>query len=201
MKPVYAKLRQSGHKITSFLDDMLILASTEDELKASVAAIAKFLLELGFVINWEKSVIKPSKKIQHLGFHIDSDSMLVTLPPDKVDNIIAMCRQLASKNSDTIRNVAKVIGSLVACFPAVFLGPLHYRYLEYEKDTALKGSRGNFEAYMPITDKMKEELHWWEMNVKFQSKPIVERTPTVTLSSDASLEGWGGAFGDDRTGG
>ncbi len=201
MKPVYAYLRRAGHAVSGFLDDMLIVASTETELSTSVAFVLQTLLGLGFVINYEKSVMVPCKRIMHLGFIIDSDSMMVTLPEEKVQHLVLMCRELAEKNMDTIRNVAKVIGSLVATFPAVQLGPLKYRELEHAKDNALKVNRGNFDAMMAISEEMKSELAWWADSLDSQFKPILERNPDVILTSDASTQGWGGSCETEQFGG
>ncbi len=201
LKPVYATLRREGHHVSGFLDDMLLMASSETELQASIDRTLQLLQELGFVINWEKSVLVPTKKLTHLGFEIDSDSMTVTLPSEKVNNIISICQNLITKNRESIRNVAKVIGSIVACFPAVLPGPLHYRNLEYAKEEALKLNRGDFDASMTISSLMKEELTWWLDNIKTQQKSIIEPTPEVTLTSDASKEGWGGSFEEKKVGG
>ena len=201
MKPVYSLIREAGHKVTGFLDDMLIVADTKTELENSVRFILNTLTELGFVINWEKSVLSPRKRISHLGFIIDSDSMTVTLPEDKMLNVISLCTELTAKNEDTIRQVAKVIGTLVATFPAVQLGQLRYRELEYEKDKALKISRGNFDTNMQITENMKEELLWWTRNVEAQNCPIIVKNPDKILTSDASNKGWGGTCDSDKFGG
>ena len=99
MKPVYAYLRSAGHTVTGFLDDMLIVANTETELSASVRFVLHTLHELGFVINYEKSTLVPCKKIMHLGFIIDSDSMMVTLPEEKVHHIMSMCSSFAKKST------------------------------------------------------------------------------------------------------
>ena len=64
------------------------------------------------MINWDKSVLTPSKQITYLGFVIDSDSMNVTLPEDKAQNVVALCRDLADKEMDSVRNVAKVMVAL-----------------------------------------------------------------------------------------
>ena len=94
-----------------------------------------------------------------------------------------------------------MIGCIVACFPAVLVGPLHYRSLEHAKDEALKVSRGNFDVMMEISADMKVELAWWAANIRSQSKLILETTPEVTITSDASMDGWGGAYMDRKVGG
>ncbi len=201
MKPVYATLRERGHNITGYIDDMLILAETEQQLVKSVQATIHLLESLGFIINWEKSAINPTTQISHLGFIINSETMQVTLSVDKRDRIQDMCTALYTKDTDTIRNVAKVIGSIVACFSAVELGPLHYRALEREKSEALKENMGNFDRLMCISEEMKSELKWWIDNVHQQHRCISKGAPDVTIETDASHEGWGAACTDEEIGG
>ena len=50
---------------------MLIVANTERALSSSVKFVLHTLMELGFVINWETSVLAPRKRISHLGLIID----------------------------------------------------------------------------------------------------------------------------------
>ena len=63
--------------------------------------------------------------------------MLVTLPIQKKDVIYEECKALLDKTKPSIRHVAKVIGKLVATFPATKYGPLWYRALEKDKTWAL----------------------------------------------------------------
>ncbi len=79
--------------------------------------------------------------------------------------IATECKQLSLQKTSKIRDVARVIGLLVASFSAVEYGKLHYRELEQAKIKALKQIKGNYEAYMYITRKMKSELQWWITNI------------------------------------
>ena len=180
---------------------MLLVADSEAELKASIERALHLLQDLGSVLNWGKSVLSPCKKLTHLGFEIDSELMAVTIPTEKMDKIIQMCHDMLAKSQDSIREVERVIGCIVACFPAVLVAPLHYRSLEHAKDEALKVSRGNFNVLMRISADMKVKLAWWAANIRSQSKPILETTPEVTITSDASMDGWGGAYMDRKVGG
>ena len=68
-----------------------------------------------------------------------------------------------------IRQVARVIGFLVAATSAVVLGKLHYRVLERAIFHALNQSHGNFDAMMPISEEMKQELLWCCSNAAVQN--------------------------------
>ena len=76
--------------------------------------------------------------ITFLGNVIDSVSMTVTLPNEKVDRIKDECLRLQKKKKTSIREVSRIIGILISSFSAVDYGKLHYRILEKEKLYALK---------------------------------------------------------------
>ena len=201
MKPVYALLRTKGHSISGFIDDSLIVADSETELQQSVDDTLSIFESLGLVINREKSVLSPNTRLKYLGYEIDTIKMLVTLPQDKVSTVVHQVHELLHTNKDTIRNVAKVIGSLIACFPAVEYGPLHYRVLEKEKINALKLNKGDYDSLMIVSAEMQRELTWWKNNLHTQFRRIVKPNPNLILTTDASLDGWGSVCETERTGG
>ena len=114
----------------------------------------------------KKSVFIPTQMITFLGNVIDSVSMTVTLPKEKVDRIKDECLRLQKKNKTSIRDVSRIIGILVSSFSAVDYGTLHYRILEKEHIYALKKSFGNYDVYINVTNNMKSELKWWSDNIQ-----------------------------------
>ena len=106
MKPVYATLRRLGINVSGFLDDLLIVGHSVDELKVSVETVVHTLQNLGFVINFEKSILEPCSRLRHLGFIIDSVTMTVSLPQDKIDTVKELCSNMLEKSEETIRNVS-----------------------------------------------------------------------------------------------
>ena len=72
--------------MTVYLNNMLVLETSPKEGEAQVEIIVKILSQPGFVIN-KKSQLEPTQKIQFLGFWIDSKSMTISLPHEKVEKI------------------------------------------------------------------------------------------------------------------
>jgi hypothetical protein len=161
LKPPFAKLRSLGFVITGYIDDSLLVAQSREQAAKAAHVSATFLEKLGFIIHKEKSIFTPTQEIEYLGFVINSIEMKVFLPTHKRQEIKEACHKLLEQGKHKIRNVAKVIGKLVAAFPAVQYGPLHYRALEKDKTEALKFSHGHFDRYMFISNDAKEELQWW----------------------------------------
>ena len=80
MKPVFSQLRREGIHCIHYIDDSLYISSSERQLQKDTARARDLLQSLGFTINLEKSSFQPSKQITHLGFIIDSETYMVSLP-------------------------------------------------------------------------------------------------------------------------
>lgn len=83
MKPVVKYLRSNDVVCVNYIDDFLILGSSERECNRSVQVTLDILQTLGFLINWEKSVLRPSTRCKFLGFFFDSIKMSIELPANK----------------------------------------------------------------------------------------------------------------------
>ena len=75
-----------------------------------------------------------------------------------------MSNEILDSYSQTIRKIASFIGNLTASLPAVPFGKLHYRSLEREKISALKISKGDFDAKMTLSKSAIEDTKWWINN-------------------------------------
>ena len=201
MKVVYATLRRSGHINIGYIDDSLLIGDTIAECSLNIQDTVKLVSDLGFIVHEKKSVLIPTKKIQFLGFLIDSEKMIVTLTLDKKEMIHEESQKLLSKQISKIREVASYIGLIISSFSAVDYGQLYYRDIEIEKIHALKMAKGNFDVNMEITDKMKKEIIWWSCNIYTQSRVLDRVNPQIILQTDASLSGWGAVLIDNKTGG
>lgn len=201
MKPVFANLRELGYTITSYIDDTLLCSSSLSGCYECIRDTLHLLRKLGFCINYEKSVLVPTNRIEYLGNVINSQDMTVTLPERRREKILHSCTLLLQKKREKIREVARVIGLLVAATPAVEIGKLFYRKLETAKIAALHNNSGNFDKWMPITDDMKTDLNWWVSQVTLQKRKIFRKSPDTELYTDASDLGWGACLNSQTTGG
>ena len=201
MKPVFAKLRGMGHIISGYIDDSLLAGSTHHSCSLNVRDTTNLMTKLGFTINEKKSVLIPTTRIEYLGYVIDTKEMIVCLPEAKGEKIMLACADLHAKTVATIREVAKVIGLLVASFSAVELGKLYYRHLECAKIQALRINKGDFDANLIVSDAMRSDLDWWVQNVRHQIRQIIKPPVQVCIYTDASQLGWGASFNNNTIGG
>lgn len=66
------------------MDDFLIIGKTQSECLQGLLALIKLLHSLGFNISWKKFV-SPSPRDTFLGVKLDSSTMLIRLPVDKLN--------------------------------------------------------------------------------------------------------------------
>ena len=107
------------------------------------------------MLNPEKSVIQPTQELEYLGFLINSVTMTVTLPREKTEKLLGLVETLLRKSRATIRQVAQVVGGLIAARHATKHALLFTKEMENQKIIALKENCGNFDRKMDVTDDMK----------------------------------------------
>ena len=86
-KPPLALIRQHGYNIANFLDDFFQAEQTYQRCYSAIQCAYTVLVGLGFLPNFNKSMLVPTQCIDALGHTIDSRRMVVYLPPTKVSCI------------------------------------------------------------------------------------------------------------------
>ena len=157
MKPIVAFLRQLGIRLIMYLDNLLIMAQSNEILNCR-ASTTRHLLE-----NYLKSVLIPATQMEFLPFLIDSQTMTLALPSDKVTKVKKECPRALSSPRVTVRELVKQLGHLTSTIQTVFPGPLHLRHFQGDGNKALTrlGSYDSLVQPSPQT----EELVWWRDNL------------------------------------
>ncbi|XP_068684862.1 uncharacterized protein [Montipora foliosa] len=171
------------------------------DCSTNVAVTTKLFTDLGFILNHEKSVFKPKEVINFLGFVLNSVTLTVALTPEKATKLVTKATTVFAKQSPSVREVAELVGLMVASFPGVMLGPLFNRQLELDKVMALRASKGDFNALMTLSETSNSDLQWWITHTHITVNLVSHGSLSVTIYSDAALSGWGGARNDVSTGG
>lgn len=126
MKPVMAILRRRSIRCMIFIDDILLLSQSREELFQITQEFAKLLGLLGFLVNADKSIMTPCQSLTYLGFMVDSVQMTLTLPMEKLELIIQDCCRALAQPQVPVRDLARIIGRMSATTQAILPAPLHY---------------------------------------------------------------------------
>ena len=202
MKPLIAKLQKEGICAAIYIDDLFTMSDSYHSCLRNIQRIVSLLDEMGFTLNEKKSVFTPSQELEFLGFCINSNEMIVTLPLEKKASIKKFCEEVLALSSLSIRKAACLLGKFNAACLAVSFGKLHFRDLDRDKTSALFENSWNFNKVFSLSDCAKNDIRWWANNILKAWAPINRELPSITLTTDASDYGWGALLeGEDRTGG
>lgn len=199
MKPVLSFLREQGFLSVLYLDDFLVLGKTFEECQHNVSLTVNFLQTLGFVINRQKSILRPSQRCRYLGFNYNSVTMSVSIPEDKKPHLLRCITFLLRTHRCKIRLFAQIVGKLVSICPAVRYGWVYTKLLEREKFLALRRTRGDYAAFMTVSSVLDPDLRWWLSHIKNSSNSLRIDFFHLEIFSDASLTGWGMSCNETRS--
>jgi hypothetical protein len=191
IKVLLSELRKLGILIVAFIDDTLVVDESEQQCQiATNTAVAEFDAK-GITVHPDKSVLTPTHIIEYLGFTINSLTMRVAPTTAKCTRIAAAAANLLSTQNASIRQLAEVIGQLIALGPGVQHATLYAKQLELDKDKSLKRQRGQYDGQAHISDMARQHLLWWQNNIHMAYNPISREHPSLTIKTDSSGYGWG----------
>ena len=202
LKPILALLWEMGVRLIAYIDDILVLAESQERAKDHVKGVVYLLTCLGFQINKEKSVVEPVQTLEFLGLTVDTISMELRLPGEKIKQIRAESRNMMKESKTSARALARLVGKMNATISVIPPAPLFYRHLQMALANALNSNHQSYETEISISQYCREELNWWDMNMsRWNGRSLLSQEIDMTIDSDASLIGWGAVCQGQQTGG
>ena len=90
-------LRKLNVRIIIYLDDMLLMASSLEDLLMARDTQIFILQHLGFLINIKKSYLEPKLTLEFVGVIVDSGEMTLSLPKEKLLEAQNHCQEILKK--------------------------------------------------------------------------------------------------------
>ena len=135
--------------------------------------------------------------MEFLGFLFDSVAYTIAVTDDKHRSLLTLITKVVNKPraTMTVRHLAKIIGKIVAIFPACLQAKFHYRTLERYKTKMVLFHR-SWSKQIKLSTSCLRKFDWWFQFLK--KAPIVKsltvRNHTVEIYSDASGFGYGSTW-------
>lgn len=189
LRLVLRPLRQLGLRFIIYMDDLLLMANSAEQLQAHFTALTSHLQSLGFFLHPNK-IIGPTTSIEFLGLSVDSTTMHVAVPAVKRRQLLHDVKKLLK--SPTPRAVARLLGRLEFWRPTGL--PIRYLTSHLHRLRSLAYTIGWTSAiYIPRP--AREQLQALIAIVQQPiTGPIHQPLPLWRLSTDASRKGWGAAL-------
>ncbi|XP_069589857.1 uncharacterized protein [Ranitomeya imitator] len=147
--------------------------------------------DLGWIVNMEKSRLEPSTTQTFLGNLLDSEVQQCFLPEEKKQRIGHKVSTVIKKPDLTLRDAMSLLGSLTSCIPAVQWTQFHTRVLQAQVLGAERSLQGQLGGRLRLSTATLHSLRWW-LNRRHLGKGVRwSVVPDNTVTTDASLIGWG----------
>ena len=200
MAPVSAILHKYRVRMLRYLDDWLILASSEIACLESRDRLLTICTELGIQVNLTKSSLVPTQSLVYLGMEIRSLPFTARPTPVRVRNLLCLIEEFLSTPSPPASLWRRLLGHLSSLTLLVSGGMLRMRLLQL----CLKDQWDFLDdqflvSWSPLC---REDLLWWARVAQLREGVSLSLpAPDVSFFSDASDVGWGALVGEHHASG
>ena len=200
MAPVSAILHRHGVRMLRYLDDWLILASSEIACLQSRDRLLAVCTELGIQVNLTKSSLVPSQSIVYLGMEILSLPFIARPTPTRAGNLIRLIEEFLSTSSPPAFLWRRLLGHLSSLILLVPGGMIRMRLLQLCLKDQWDFLDDQFQvSWSPLC---REDLLWWSKQVQLREGVSLSLpAPDISFFSDASDVGWGALVGEHHASG
>ena len=191
LKPVKQRLQSLLVVIFSYIDDFILFAHSPEELTENATTAIQLLQQLGFRINWEKSQLTPSQEIEFLGVDWDLRKRTLSVPVAKRNEIVSKCSEALQRKVMTRRQLEQLLGKLNFAAAYIQLGRMYLLPLMTWMNLRTTDQLRDLPVFLDA--QFKERLRVWvDREFLGRSVSLVQDHPSLTLMTDASLDGWCG---------
>ena len=200
MAPVSAILHRHGVRMLRYLDDWLILASTEIGCIQSRDRLLSVCKELGIQVNFKKSSLVPTQSLVYLGMEIQSLPFIARPTPARANNLVRLIEEFLSTPSPPAFLWRRLLGHLSSLILLVSSEMIRMRLLQLCLKDQWDFLDDQFQvSWFPLC---REDLLWWSRVVQLREGVSLSLpAPDISFFSDASDVGWGALVGEHHASG
>ena len=146
---------------------------------------------LGWIINQEKSELKPTQVFSFMSDEYHLDSALVKPTQERWLKLQDLILRLKSKHALTARCLMSLIGLLASTEEMVPEGNLQMRPFQFHLKEHCRFPH-SLDSLLPWTETISAQLEWWQnpTNV-MKGADLHPKHHSIQLFTDTSSEGWG----------
>ena len=179
--------------VFQYLDDWLLLSRDRQHLADASLKFVRLCIDLGIVVNMEKSELVPTQRLVHLGIEWNFATCIVRPPQEKITKLRHTLALIIKARKARLPMLESVRGQLCSLEKTVPYGRIHFRFFQALVTKQLR--RGRNPRWVELTDDALSDLWWWahEDNLA-KGSPFRPPPPDIIVTSDASTHGWGASF-------
>lgn len=185
-------MRERGFQCLAYVDDFCGVESSHAKAIQAYQCFHHLCNELGLVIAPEKSS-DPSVEMEWLGYMINSQSMTVVIPKEKINEVVAKTNQWIDKIYATRRDLQCLVGRLAHISSCIRHARKFLTRLLYQLRNTPTGQKRR------ISDAAQRDIAWFRQCAASLNcrRLIIVKKPEVVIECDACPQG-GGGFSRDK---
>ena len=187
-KEVKLMATQKGIRLHQYLDDWLVRSTSHRACLQHTQVLVQLCLQLGWLVNIEKSELDPKQVFNFVGYQFDLQSGRVRPTPDRWQSLQEKILELISRPACSVRELMSLIGLLTATEKQVHLGRLHMRPIQWHLKRNWRIPE-SLHKRIPLPRSLHPHLQWWlqEDNV-LTGQPLHPLQHALQIFTDASLK-------------
>ena len=199
---VSAWAHSHGIRLLRYLDDWLVLSSSEQEAKQAVQSLLSLCRTLRIVINEKKSDLVPSQTAKYLGMTIDTEAGKVFPSLARVEKFLTVAESFCTMDAPPAQLWQVILGHLASLERLVPHGRLRMRTLQWHLKTHWSPESDPPSLPVPFPQEVRRDLSWWMVRDHLLTGVrFVTPAPDLHLYLDASCSGWGAHLLDQHVSG
>ena len=199
---VSAWAHSRGIRLLRYLDDWLVLSSSEKKAKESIRELLSLCRTLGIVINEKKSDLVPSQSAKYLGMTIDTGAGKVFPSLARVEKFLTIAESFCSMQSPPAQLWQVILGHLASLERLVPHGRLRMRSLQWHLKMHWSPESDPPSLPVALPEEARRDLSWWMVRDHlFTGVRFGTPVPDLHLYSDVSSSGWGAHLLDQNVSG
>ncbi|KAJ8042119.1 NACHT domain- and WD repeat-containing protein 1 [Holothuria leucospilota] len=200
-RTVLAFLRKHGVLVFAYLDDWLILAHSEQQAVETTQFVVETLQALGWIINTGKS-LTPSQRVTYLGAILDFSLGQAFPTPERIQALAEVATLILSRRSHQARTWLRLLGLMASLVEVLPFCRLYMRPVQFHTLFHFKPDTDPLTTPIPVTEEVIPFVRWWTHHENvLQGRPFRLHRPQTSISTDASLTGWGATWGPNSPAG
>ena len=196
LAPVVQLLCTQGIRVHAYLDDWIVRAHSREQSLEHTQHILQLLQSLGWTINWDKSMLQPSRILDFLGLHFNLARAHISLPDSFLPTLTNVLSRLSPTTVMPARKISSIISRMSHFAPFIYNGRLHLRFLQFWFKAQWSQHQQSWDTPIPLDADFLTYLRWFQRQNVMTGVPLHLPEPSLFFFTDASLKGWGASWKD-----
>ena len=184
---VVKRMAEMGIWCLPYLDDLLIIADTEEECLIKTKLAIEILSSLGWILNEKKSRLRPAQKFEWLGVCFDLTNHTATSPVGTMQAFQLQLKRLLTAQHTSVREIMKLQGlaNWIGMQDSIVRG-----ILPKTRKMIRSLRKVGLDTPIVLGTGVKTTICRW-MRGSPVPQALGSPSPDIVIQTDACLSGWG----------